>query len=445
MNLRGFVIAKRFFAFVASALVFAGCSGGSTAPLPPPVLTAAPVKHVFTIILENQAYNNTFGPQMPVPYLSQTVAAQGASIPNYYGTSHFSLGNYLSLISGQAVTTANQDDCTNLAPGVGSNYVDIASPSLTTYNQVQGKGCIYPAATLTIADQLAAKGLTWKGYMEDMGNDTTREPATCGQPGGGIGAPDNTASAQVPPLYKAGGTQAITDQYAARHNPFVYFHSLLDTGACTSHVVPLNNSTLPNDLASIATTPNYVFITPNLCDDGHDVPCKSPSSPSTYVNENAFLQKWVPMIVHSPAFQQDGLLMITFDESSPSPNAIDGSYVGVRRFGRAATNRPARTRRLPGIAPLALPPVLQHPDHDRQRTAISGGGQIGTVLVSPFTSNRVRSATVGVQPLLRCCIQLEDLLRDRLPRVRRAIPGTTDFGTDVFGHRRRSKYYDPSL
>ncbi len=97
---------------------------------------------------------------------------RGASVPNYYGTSHFSLGNYLSLISGQAVTKENQDDCTNLAPGVGSNYIEIASTGLAAYRQVTGLGCVYPAATSTIADQLAGAGYTWKGYMEDMGDDT---------------------------------------------------------------------------------------------------------------------------------------------------------------------------------------------------------------------------------------------------------------------------------
>jgi hypothetical protein len=242
--------------------------------------------------------------------------------------------------------------------------VNINTTGLTTYNQVQGTGCIYPAATLTIADQLAASGKTWKGYMEDMGNDTTREGATCGQPSGGIGAPDNTSAAQVPPAFNKGGTQAVTDQYAARHNPFVYFHSLLDSGACVSHVVPLNTNTLPNDPASIATTPNYVFITPNLCNDGHDVPCKTPASPSTYVNENAFLQKWVPMIVHSPAFQQDGLLIITFDESSPSPNAIDGSFTVFD--GTACCNEPERseyaTARRSGCGGN-----LRHVDHRRRR------------------------------------------------------------------------------
>jgi hypothetical protein len=309
-NYRATFLLRAALALACATLV--GCAASPGPTLTPQPSSSAPIKHVFTIILENQAYDNTFGPQMPVPYLSQTVAARGASLPNYYGTSHFSLGNYLSLVSGQAVTKDNQDDCTNLAPGVGSNYIDIASTGFAAYRQVTGVGCIYPAATLTIADQLAGAGYSWKGYMEDMGNDTTREAATCGQPIGGIGAPDNTSKAQVPPAYGEGGTMAVTDQYAARHNPFVYFHSLLDSGACKEHVVPLDTNTLPNDLASIAKTPNYVFITPNLCDDGHDVPCKTPGSPSTYVNENAFLQKWVPMIVNSPAFQKDGLLIIVY-------------------------------------------------------------------------------------------------------------------------------------
>ncbi len=418
-------ILRRLAVALSLSTAAAGCSGGSSVAYSPKTLSAPPIKHVFTIILENQAYDNTFGTQMPVPYLSQTVAAQGASIPNYYGTSHFSLGNYLSLVSGQAVTTDNQDDCTNLAPGVGSNYIDIASSGLAPYGQVTGIGCIYPPATLTIADQLAGAGYTWKGYMEDMGNDPTREAATCGQPIGGIGAPDNTSSAQVPPNYDKGGTEMVTDQYAARHNPFVYFHSLLDSGACAQHVVPLNANTLPNDLASIATTPNYSFITPNLCDDGHDVPCKSPGSPSTYVNENAFLQKWVPIIAESPAFQKDGLLIITFDESSPSPNAVDGSYTVFD--GTACCNEPSGPNTsLPGTPNAAAAFGLTITG----TVGNSGGGQTGTILVSPY----IKPGTVTATPYNHYFTlhAIEDFFG--LSHLGYAgYPYTTGFGTDVFG------------
>src|SRR5207253_10184631 len=119
-------------------------------------------------------------------------------------------------------------------------------------------GCVYPKTVKTLVNQLAAKGLTWKGYMQDMGNTPSREPATCAHPA---------------PL-TADGTQSATkkDNYATRHNPFMYFHSVIDNKAnCNAHVVPL--TPLTNDLASVATTPNFSFITPSLCDDGHDAPC----------------------------------------------------------------------------------------------------------------------------------------------------------------------------
>src|SRR5439155_8201572 len=103
--------------------------------------------------------------------------------------------------------------------------------------------------------QLAAKGMSWKGYMEDLDKEAGRENPACGQPTI-KNLLDDTQSA------KAG------DQYAARHNPFAYFHSLLD-GPCAGHVAALEPA-LRTDLAKASTTPAYSFITPNLCDDGHD-------------------------------------------------------------------------------------------------------------------------------------------------------------------------------
>jgi hypothetical protein len=397
-----------------------GCS--TTSPVPPtpsPLQNAPQIKHVFTIILENQAYSTTFGPVMPVPYLSNTAVAQGALLQNYYGTSHFSNGNYISLVSGQAVTTASQDDCTlyvsNSGAAFGSKYVDMTVTSIAPFGQVAGTGCIRPQSTLTVADQLTAAGFTWKGYMEDMGNDPTREAATCGQPGAGIGAADNTTTEQIPPL--------VTDRYAARHNPFVYFHSLLDSGACAKHVVPLDANTLPVDLASIETTPNYVFITPNLCDDGHDVPCMAPNSPKTYVDENTFLQTWVPIIVRSPAFQNDGLLIITFDESSPSPL---GSTVQTVYDGTACCNEPSGPNtQLPGSPPLG-------PGSAQTFTGSlgnSGGGETGSVLLSPF----IKPGTISTVPYNHYYTLHAIESYFGLSYLGYAgYPGTTGFGSDVF-------------
>ena len=414
---------------LATSLFVAACSGGATAPAAPTPLTTPKIHHVFTIILENQSYSNTFGATLPVPYLTQTVAAQGATLQNYYGTSHFSLGNYISLVSGQAVTTANQDDCTvSGVPNTGSLYTNVLQTSLGTYGEVQGTGCVYPAAVQTVADQLTTAGFTWKGYMEDMGNDTTREAATCGQPINGLGSPDNTSTAQVPPNYNKGGTQMISDQYAARHNPFVYFHSLLDSGACAQHVVPLNAGTLPVDLQSAATTPNYVFITPNLCNDGHDVPCKTPGSPQNQLSENAFLAKWVPLITRSPAFQKDGLLIINFDEASPASTSALGANTSGYDASSCCSEPSGPNTTTPGIGPLgkyyASIGALNFTGDG------SGGGRTGAVLVSPFIKpGTVSSVGYNHYYLLHT---IEDYFG--LPYLGYAgFPGTADLGTDVFG------------
>jgi hypothetical protein len=391
----------------------AAAPGATAIPLAP---SGTPqLRHVFLIILENQAEDNTFGVKMPVPYLQRTVAAQGAFIPNYWGTSHYSLGNYLSLISGESVTTSNQNDC--------PTYAQIAPATVAAYGQVAGTGCVYPSTTLTIADQLASAGFTYRGYMEDLGIDPTREGTTCGQTqptatSGVYGVPDLTARAQAATATKP------QDQYAQRHNPFVYFMSLIGSGSCAKNVVPLTDATLTTDLASVATTPNFSFITPNLCDDGHDVPCKVSGSAGTtspdYNNENAFLQKWVPIITRSPAFQQDGLLMITFDESSPAKNpnvGTDTTFDGTSCCQEAIEIDPNTTT--PG-----------EPPNSTGITDGSGGGKTGTLLVSPFIApGTVTGMSYNHYSALH---SIEDEFG--LSYLGFAnFPGTTPFGSDIFG------------
>jgi phosphatidylinositol-3-phosphatase len=431
-----------FGRFVRLRSLLAACAliAVPAAPIPlgaQPANVLPPIRHVFTIVLENQSFNSTFGPGMPVPYLAQTVAGHGALLQQYFGTSHFSLGNYLSLISGQAVTRANQGDCaTSTAyPELSTNYVDIAVKGIAPYGQVLGEGCIYPAATKTIADQLTAQGLTWHGYMEDLGNDPTRETVRCGQPIGGVGAPDNAQLAQVPPAYKNGGTRAVSDQYAVKHNPFAYFHSLLDSGECAKHVGPLGTagkSPLVDALRSIATTPNYVFITPNLCNDGHDTPCKAPGSPvgmHAYDPENAFLQTWVPIIVRSPAFQKDGLLIITFDESSVSGTSPSGVSVGYD--GSGCCNEPSGPNTATPGFPMSAAPQYFHDPITPGANGISGGGLTGTVLVSPF----IKPGVVSTRPYNHYSTlrSIEDIFG--LAHLGYAdFPGTADYGADVFGN-----------
>ena len=88
----------------------------------------------------------------------------------------------------------------------------------------------------------------------------------------------------------------------------------------------------------MATTPNFSFITPNLCDDGHDYPCTNTTGAgqgggSSVGDINKWLQTWVPIITASPAFKQDGLLEITFDEADAPPTLTPAV---VRQPGPAA-------------------------------------------------------------------------------------------------------------
>jgi len=80
--------------------------------------------------------------------------------------------------------------------------------------------------------ELDSHWLNWRSYVEDLGNDPVRDYGTPDPFGGTacayppIGGVDNSNSA------------ASHDQYATRHNPFVYFHSVIDAQArCDSHVV----------------------------------------------------------------------------------------------------------------------------------------------------------------------------------------------------------------
>ncbi|MDX6702220.1 MAG: phosphatidylinositol-3-phosphatase [Baekduia sp.] len=305
---------------------------GSTLAVGSPAHAAspAPVQHVFVIVLENEDAATTFAPGSPAPYLAQTLRSQGAFVPGYYGIGHNSLDNYLALVSGQAPNTVTQADCpvfTDVLPGVPASD-----------GQVVGQGCAYPASVKTVADQLEAEGLTWKGYMEDMGNDPVRDNGTtCAHPA--LGTPDNTQQA------------GATDQYATRHNPFVYFHSIIDRPACAARDVPL--TALSRDLAGTAATPNLSFITPDLCNDGHDATCAD-GGPGGLPAADAFLRTWVPRITGSPAYRRNGLLLITFDEAGTDGSACCGEQPGP--------NTPA-----PG-----------------GQTGGPGGGRTGAVMLSPF-------------------------------------------------------------
>jgi hypothetical protein len=323
-------------AFVAPSLAPSGETGASGPRRVPHF------KHVFIVVLENENADATFGPKSPAPYLAKRLPSRGAFVPKYYATGHLSLDNYISMVSGQAPNPQTQADCIF--------YNDFGPGTPTADGQYIGSGCVYPPQVETIANQLEGSGYTWKGYMEDMNAAAPPgKAAPCRHPE--INSQDHTQSAEV------------GDQYAARHNPFVYFRSIIDFPTCKKNDVDFKH--LRPDLRHRASTPNYAFITPNLCHDGHDEPCVN-GQPGGLVSANRWLRRKVPLILHSPAFKHRGLLIVTFDEAEAVGGEADSSACCNEQPGPNTPN--------PG-GPTAGP----------------GGGRIGAVMVSPCIKPGTRS------------------------------------------------------
>jgi phosphatidylinositol-3-phosphatase len=353
-------------ALAVSGVVAAGATATSATPAKSATSSAlGKIKHVWVIMLENTNFNASFGPngKKVAPYLAKTLPADGALLTRYYGTGHDSLDNYTAMISGQAANYQLNEDCSRFEPFVqfgGENF-----DKWTKYRQLSGEGCVYPKYVPTVANQLTSHNLTWRAYEQDMGKiqhrdktvSTPNGPA-CGHPK--IGGVDLTDS-----------TGPKTDSYATRHDPFVYFHSIIDNKSyCDSHVLSLKP--LANDLKSVSTTPNYSFITPNTCMDAHDTPRCQNGSKGGLPRANEFLKTWIPRIMASPAYKAGGMILVTFDESGSDENASAccGEHVSV------GYDDPS------------------HPNINEPGLYGPGGGKVGAVVLSPF----VKPGTVSNKP-----------------------------------------------
>jgi acid phosphatase len=160
----------------------------------------------------------------------------------YYANTHPSIGNYFMMTTGQILT--NDDSKT---------------PST------------FPVSADNAVHELLAAGKTWKSYAED--------------------------------LPSVGYTGGNTGLYAVRHNPLAYMTDVLSSTVQLQNLVPFTQ--FATDLAS-GNLPNYSFIVPNLCNDGHDCPIST---------ADPWLQTNIDPLIKNPVFQKDGLLIIVCDES----------------------------------------------------------------------------------------------------------------------------------
>lgn len=195
---------------------------------------------------------------------------------------------------------------------LSTDYRGIRRPSLPNYLALVGGSTFgvdsdcspakCPVSASNLASLLSEHDRTWKAYLEAM-------PKPCG-------------------VHTEG-------RYAPKHNPFVYFDDVRTTALCRN-VVPYDD--LAADLRSEATTPRFVFVAPDLCNDMHDCPIAT---------GDAWLDGFAKAVMASPAWTTArSLLIVTFDEDDGAEsNRIATFAIGspVRQSVRAGavTDRPA--------------------------------------------------------------------------------------------------------
>ena len=238
-------------------------SGQSTTTPQTGMATGAYFDHTVIIIMEDHGIQDVCA-QNPPPCLGSNGDPYMASLANnyaigsqYLGVNHFSQANYLALLGGDTF-------------GCGNN------------------GCP-PVSNPNLVDRLEAAGLTWKGYMENQ----------------------NVAS---------GCDNTYHEPYTLEHNPFVGFTDILNNPTRCSNIVLANptgctvtDCSLVNDLNS-ASAPNFMWLTPNNCNNMHGFTGICPTS--IPMGDN-YLKGLVPNILNSNTFTtQRAALFIVFDEGN---------------------------------------------------------------------------------------------------------------------------------
>lgn len=173
--------------------------------------------------------------------------------------------------------------------------------------------------------QLRDAGVGWRAYMGGM-------PTAC-------------------------DTEAQNGQYALKHNPFMSIRAVRDDPSLCGSVVP--GSRLAGDLAA-GTAPPFVFVSPGLCDDGHDC--------HTDVADTA-LGKLVDMVTASSWYAQGGVIVVAWDEGTTDAGCCGTSVGGHMPLVVLSSALPRGTRldtpldqegMLRGIEEFYRLPLLEH-------------------------------------------------------------------------------------
>jgi phosphatidylinositol-3-phosphatase len=367
---------------IATVCLFAAAFVGAAAAQEGPVPKGIPhLDHVFVTMMENHSYSQVVG-NPDDPFVNKFAKSANMST-NYFAVAHPSLTNYLEVVGGSNFNILNDDSpdwhdasCTpNIISGVtafdtsktppncpiwgtgtdaATPLIDTSNettpPSITAVTEIDGK-LLIPAdpkiVGKTIADQLAAVGLTWKSYQEDLppsgadnlnysdGFFTDATDFATALPGTGL-----TSS-------------SLVDLYAVKHNPFVYFRSVQEGYNPRNSLANVVDFGGPHglfaDLIS-GRVPNFSFIAPNQCDDQHgrgnagpvceydpnDNGTQNGLNPGLMYRGDVSVQTLVSAIHNSPAWQDgNSAIVLLWDENdySAAPNVNQVLLVVDTNYG----------------------------------------------------------------------------------------------------------------
>jgi len=331
--------------------------------------------HVFVIMMENHGYKEILN-NPSAPFINKYARSANLAT-NYFAVAHPSLTNYLETVGGSnfGVHSDNPPDwhngacATNLSTGtvntdspaspnicpIHGSGTDAETPVLDCTNEVTGPPCEinldgktwYPAVSttlgITIADQLAAAGKTWKTYQESL--PTTGANLVNYSDGNFT---NNTNFAKInPQLNPPLSTGDIVQLYAAKHNPFVYFRDVQQgTNPLVSYAQMAGFdgvSGLWGDLAS-GKVPNFSYIVPNQCNDQHgrgngtvfcgydpnDNGTQAGLNPALILLGDQAVQKIVTAIHQSRAWSEGhAAIVVVWDENDYSVQPIINQVVTI--------------------------------------------------------------------------------------------------------------------
>ncbi len=200
--------------------------------------------HVMWVFMENESLSSIIG--APDAPFANLLARRCGLATDYYAVGHPSLSNYLAATGG---TTAGVSD--------------------------DGEPAAHPVSGQSIFSQVDSHHLTWRSYAESM-------PVDC----------DTVTSGD----------------YAARHNPAVYYTALRK--ACARYDVPMGpiSTGALHQALYTGSLANFVFVTPNICDDAHSCPV---------LHGDEWLARFMSMVFASSTYRRGHMVVfVVWDEGN---------------------------------------------------------------------------------------------------------------------------------